>query len=197
MARWRMQKMWGEEDEAQAKWALKIQDIAVKKIYERIPQWKDVKIEHLDTGWAKNNELMKILDVAGADKMIRWPNGAAAFLGQRFRTYEDHEYDDFTIRYRKIGGANTEHTRLTHAFDNSGFISQFYAYGHANKNEDGFLRFRILYFQKFIDWWLNQKNNPDKITSTKHGDALFVSWRFKRIPPSCIFWDGIKQTKLG
>jgi len=187
--------MWDEPDETQAKWALKIQDVAIKKIYERIPQWKNVKIEHLDTGWAKNNELMKILDVAGADKLIRWPNGSAAFLGQRFRTYNDREHDDFTLRYRKTGGSNTEYTRLTHAFDNSGFISQFYAYGHVNKNDNGFLRFRVLFFQKFIDWWLNRKNSPDKIIPTNRGDAEFMCWNFDRIPTYCIFLDSTKQNK--
>ena len=188
--------MWDSADEKQAKWALKIQNIAVSKIYEKITQWKNTRIEHQDTGWAKNNELMKILDVAGADKIIRWPNGTAAFLGQRFRSFNDTKYDDFTIRYMKIYGSNTEYTRLIHAFDNSGFIAQFYAYGHVNKNEDGFTRFRILKFQQFIEWWLNKKNSPNETKITNRGDAEFMCWRFRRIPTSCIYWDSTKQNNL-
>lgn len=134
------------EYEDNTKYVLKMQPIAISQFYSRV--WPKSEVVELDND--KADHLKAILDIGGADKMLREPNGAIAFLGQRFRRYKSWHptptliYDDFTIRCRFPGGYDSEMEKLRQAMESGGFIASWYAYGHANQHDTGFVRFRII-----------------------------------------------------
>ena len=98
-------------------WAIRIQnEVAMPQIYEKL--WPNLVI-HLDD---ESSELKRTLDIAGADKLIKDPNGGVFFLGQRFRTYESSlakGYDDFTLRnYRPRTNYKAECFKVIDALKN-------------------------------------------------------------------------------
>lgn len=127
-------------------YVLKMQPIAISQFYSAV--WPESKVVELDND--RTDHLKAMLDIGGADKMLRAPNGAIAFLGQRFRRYESWHpapnliYDDFTIRCRFPDGHDSEMEKLQQAMEMGGFVATWYAYGHANQNDTGFVRFRIV-----------------------------------------------------
>ena len=172
----------------------KIQPIAIKKIYNKI--WPNAKIIELDND--TGNLLKSILDRSGADKLIKFKDGTIAFLGQRFRRFGNAKgNDDFTLRvWNYKTGPNVEFKKILTSLENDRNIAQFYSYGHVNKEETGFSRFRILHFKKFLDLVVNNGLLPDHRQQTNSGDAEFLCWSFYRIPKSCIFFDSTKKQTL-
>lgn len=128
------------------KYVLGMQPIAITQFYNNV--WPDYKVVELDNDRA--DHLKTILDVGGADKMLRAQNGAIAFLAQRFRRYKSWHptpsliYDDFTLRYSFPNGHDSEMEKLQQAMIRGGFVATWYAYGHANQYDTGFDRFRII-----------------------------------------------------
>lgn len=130
-----------------ADWALKMQPYAIAQFYSKV--WLGAEVIELDK--EKGNRLAEVLDIGGADKMIRFPDGGLAFLGQRFRRWHQSKFDDFTLRRDRPSGTMTEFQKIMLALKRGGFVAGYYAYGHVNENQDGFTRMRILKFREFIE----------------------------------------------
>lgn len=119
-------------------------------------------------------------------------------MGQRFRRYDNaSQYDDFTLRvWNYVTGSDVEFKKVITALENDRHVSHYYAYGHVNKLEDGFLRFRIINFPKFLKKYINNRFLPDKKIPTKEGDAEFLCWSFRRIPRDLFIYDSTKILTL-
>lgn len=164
-------------------WALGMQPVAIYRFYSKI--WPDGEIIELDR-W-HGDILKKALDIGGADKMIRFPNGAIAFLGQRFRRWESwhgdngDDYDDFTIRFDRPSGNKTEWDKICVAIEHGGFIASFYAYGHANKNDNNFERFRIIRFRETVEAIITGQLHPT-LENNPDNSSRFYALPFTTIP---------------
>jgi hypothetical protein len=156
----------------------KIQPIAIAQFYTKL--WPGVKVIPIDS--QVKNRLAQIIDIGGADKALRFPDGDLAFLAQRFRRYEEAQFDDFTLRRDRPSGIKTEFQKAKLAFERGGFLASYYAYGHVNEMEDGFIRMRVLKFREFLDAVLHGEftlgigHNPD-------GSSTFWKIPFRAIPP--------------
>lgn len=137
-----------------------------------------------------NNELKKFLDISGADKQIRFSDGTSGFLAQRFRKFERNGYDDFTLRNSRPNCKyKTEVEKIQIAHREGRMIANFYAYGHLNRKETRFLRFRILNFPKFVYYWLDKEMLlPDGPIPNTDG-TTFLAWPFKNIPRELIIYE--------
>ncbi len=160
-----------------ANWALEMQPFAIAQFYSKL--WPSARIIELDK--ERKNELAQAIDIGGADKMIQFPDGGLAFLGQRFRRPHQKKYDDFTLRRDRPSGMMTEFQKIVLALERGGFLAGYYAYGHVNEAEDGFIRMRILKFREFIEavlhgeLYLGVGRNPD-------GSSTFFKIPFCTIP---------------
>jgi len=179
-------------------WAVKrIQPLAEAQIYSIV--WPDAEIIPLDT--ERGNQLKRILDVAGADKLIKYRNGNVNFLAQRFRKHNTIErgFDDFTLRKTNMSGYRSEIYRVLEAFKQNQIISAYYAYGHANKKETGFTHFRILDFKKFVDYLMSGKIRSPK-EKDNNDPSSFYAWKFEWIPRDIFIYDlnptGLNQKSL-
>lgn len=162
-----------------------IQPLAERLIYNQV--WPEVEVIPLDDD--NKNRLKVVLDIAGADKILRWPDGGIAFLAQRFRRFEKSRWDDFTMRRLRPSGRLTEVGKIRAALERSGLIAAFYAYGHVNKTEDDFLRFRILRFTEFCQAWEKGTLLPAQTKANTDGSSWFFCWPFKNIPDSLFLYD--------
>lgn len=168
-----------------AKWALDMQPYAIRQFYSRL--WVGAKIIELDI--ARKNQLAQVIDIAGSDKMIKFTDGGLAFLAQRFRRYEELKYDDFTLRNTRPSGTPTEWGKLKLALQRNGFIAGFYAYGHANENEDGFIRMRILKLREFAEAILSGMIQLNRIGQNPNGSSDFLIIPFSSIPREFFILD--------
>ncbi len=166
--------------ETNADFALKLQPIAIEHYYK--PQWADARLTELDQ---HADELSKVLDIGGADKLLTFPDGRVAFLGQRFRRWKSgKKYDDFTLR-------DTELAKVLKALDTGGFVASFYSYGLANEAETAFVKFRILHFRPIIEALAvgTLKSTPGQ---NKHkDDHPFIIIEFANIPASFFLFDSV------
>lgn len=170
-----------------------IQPLAVNQIYATV--WPGADIVPLDDD--RHDILKSILDIAGADKLICWPDGGVGFLGQRFRRYEKRRWDDFTLRATRPSGQLTEAGKITAALGRAGLIAGYYAYGHVNETETGFLRFRILEFRTFCTMWQSGDLPPTEVRHNRDGSSTFYCWRFSVMPTSLFVYNSEpKQTLL-
>ena len=180
-------------------WSInKIQPLAETQIYSKI--WPDAKVIPLDDD--NQNILKNIIDVGGADKLLKWPNGTISFLAQRFRRYASYHregyyqgrktifnYDDFTLReYRPKTNYKAECHKVLEALQENKFIAAYYAYGHVDKDEKGFRRFRIIDFITFANLWAQNKLKSYKREWNKDLSSYFLAWPFREIPRNCILW---------
>lgn len=166
-------------------WAtIVMQPYAITQFYNKL--WPGIKIIEIDN--QVKNELAQIIDIGGADKALRFPDGGLAFLAQRFRRHNEAKFDDFTLRRDRPSGIKTEFEKVKLAFERRGFIASYYAYGHANEQENGFIRMRILKFREFVeavlrsDFALGIGQNPN-------GSSTFFKIPFKTIPPRFFILD--------
>jgi len=166
-------------------WQAKIQKHVAVPIYKTV--WPNAEIVEIDA--QRWNELATAIDIGGADKMLRFPDGGLGFLGQRFRRYNSwhieqngyiKEYDDLTLR-------TTEFNKIIASLNRAGFIASYYAYGHLTEDENRFARFRILRFADFIRYIAN-KALPNPIPNTD-GSPSFFSWPFAKIPKEFIEYE--------
>lgn len=155
----------------------KIQPIAIKKVYSEL--WPGSQIIELDKG--TSSSLHTVLDIAGADKLIRYSDGTVSFLAQRFRRPDKADYDDFTMRYYRIGGNKTEYEKVVTAFQNKTLLAGFYAYGLVNTKEDDFTRFRILDYPHFLQDYLSGKVPEPGYKNNTDGKTSFVYWPFSKL----------------
>ncbi|GAH41834.1 unnamed protein product, partial [marine sediment metagenome] len=165
----------------------KIQPLAKKLIYEKI--WPESGIISLDKG---QDSLKLILDVGGADKLLRHPDGTISFLAQRFRRWESwhpRNYDDFTIRATRPTGRLTEVDKILKGIKSGTLIAAYYAYGHVNEAENGFSRFRIIDLPKFTLAFYNQEIIPGKMIMNPDNSSGFLAWQFKDLPSKIMFFD--------
>jgi hypothetical protein len=130
----------------------------------------------------RKNQVAVAIDIGGADKMVCFPDGGLAFLGQRFRRWEQRKYDDFTLRKDRPSGTLTEFGKIKLALQRGGFIAGYYAYGHANETENGFIRFRILKFKELVDAIIAGEYQP-KTERNPNGSSTFYALPFNSIPP--------------
>jgi len=172
----------------------KIQPIAINKIYHHV--WPNCEVIELDNDY--KDTLKKILDISGSDKLIKFEDKTVAFLGQRFRRYDNtRDHDDFTLRvWNYVTNDNVEFKKVVTAFDNNRHVSHYYAYGHVNKEENGFTRFRIINFPAFLKQYTDRRLLPDQRIPTNTGDAEFLCWRFSRIPRNLIMFDSTRKKTL-
>lgn len=160
-------------------WAtIKMQPTALAQFYSKV--WPGAEVIELDRD--VRNKLAQIIDIGGADKVLRFPDAGLAFLAQRFRRYDEIQFDDFTLRRDRPSGIKTEFEKAKLAFERGGFIASYYAYGHANKNEDGFIRMRILRFKEFIEAVLSGELRLG-IGRNPNGSSTFFKIPFHTIPP--------------
>lgn len=165
-----------EED---MKWSIEtIQPLAVRQFYPRI--WPDCQVVEVDK--KRENDLAILLDIAGADKLLVWPDGGISFLAQRFRRFEQCKYDDFTIRRDRPSGRETEASKVLRALEENRLLAAFYVYGHVNEAENGFLRFRVLDFIRFLKQWDTGQLLPDGCKSNTDGSSRFWYWSFTSLP---------------
>lgn len=166
------------------KWSdLIMQPIAIRDVYDQL--WPSCKVIELDKSIP--GSLATILDVAGADKAIKHPNGLVSFLAQRFRRHEYHKYDDFTLRFHRQSGKATEYEKLLSAIKDKTFAAGFYAYGLANPTNTGFTRFRVIDFESFIR--AKVSTNVEQWRIKPNGDGTwFAFWRFSELKPF-IVWE--------
>ena len=167
-----VKKDWRADD----KWALEMQRFALP-IYRQV--WADASIVELDKD--KRNQLSRVLDIGGADKMIKFADGGLAFLAQRFRRWKYNEYDDFTLRKNRPSGNVTEYEKGILALERHGFVAGFYSYGLVNQAETGFERFRILRYPELLKAILAGELQP-KTLSNANGSSNFLVIPFTRIP---------------
>lgn len=154
-----------------------MQPIALAQFYSKI--WPGADVIELDKD--VRNKLAKIIDIGGADKVLRFPDAGLAFLAQRFRRYDEIQFDDFTLRRDRPSGIKTEFQKAKLALERGGFIASYYAYGHANENEDGFIRMRILKFREFMEAVLSGELKLG-IGRNPNGSSTFWKIPFKNIP---------------
>lgn len=176
-------------------WAVKrIQPLAEKQIYPFV--WPNTEIIPLDD--ERGNHLKLILDVAGADKLIKYRNGNVNFLAQRFRKW-NITYDDFTLRKTSMTGYRSEAYRVIEAFKQNQIISAYYAYGHVNKEETGFTKFRILDFKKFVQYLMDNKIKKPK-EKDNNDFTSFYAWKFDWLPRDLFIYDlnptGLSQQSI-
>jgi len=174
-------------------WQEGIQKRLAMPIYKSV--WPNAEIVEIDA--QRGNDLAAALDIGGADKMLRFPDGGLAFLGQRFRRYNSwhverdgyiKEYDDFTLRAdRPLSHRKTEFEKILAALDRAGFTAGYYAYGHLTQDETQFARFRILRFADFIRYVLNNPL-PYRIRNIDDSSRFF-SWPFAEIPKEFIEYE--------
>lgn len=180
-------------------WSInKIQPLAETQIYSKV--WPDAKISSLEDD--NQNPLKNAIDVGGADNILTWPNGTLMFLAQRFRRHASYHregyyqgrktifnYDDFTLReYRPKTNYKAECHKVLEALQENKFIAAYYAYGHVNKEENGFRRFRVIDFKMFVKLWTQNKLGPYKREWNKDLSSYFLAWPFRDIPRNCILW---------
>lgn len=177
-------KSWHVDD----KWALEIQRFAMP-IYEHV--WPDARIVELDKD--KRNQLSRVLDVGGADKMIEFRDGGLAFLAQRFRRWKYRGYDDFTLRKNRSSGNLTEFEKGMLALERHGFVAGFYSYGLVNQTETGFERFRILRYPELLKAILSGQLKPRTISNT-NGSSDFLVVPFSHIPIHFFVFDKSKES---
>ena len=171
-------------------WAVEKQkELAIPLIYSKV--WPDCKVYCLDDD--QRDPVKMALDVSGADKMIKQPNGNVFFLGQRFRTHGSSlakGYDDFTLRKDRPGtNYRAECYKVVEAVKTGSLVAAYYAYGHVNLKQDGFKKFRILHFPKFIEHWQSGRLLPYNNPYNTDNSSDFLAWRFNRIPQDCVFWE--------
>ena len=181
----------------EVRWAVDIQKrLAIPLIYKQV--WPNCKVKCLDDD--PQDPLKVALDKAGADKMIIEQNDNLLFIGQRFRTYGaslGKGYDDFTLRkYRPKTQYKAESYKQRYAHKNGTSLIKFYAYGHLNNEQDGFLKFRILYFEKFLEKWESGDLPPNETKNNRDRSSNFNVWSFNKIPSECIFWELKHPVKL-
>lgn len=166
-------------------WVFKIQPLAISQHYTKI--WPRAEIRELDAG---EDKLSQSIDIGGGDKMLKLIGGGIAFVGQRFRKHNQLKYDDFTIR-------DSEWRKTLDALRNGGFIPDYYAYGHVNKDETGFARFRVLNYRSFVNN-LKEGKMPHIWQSNKDKyDHRFLVVKFRDIPAEHIIYDTVgKQLGL-
>lgn len=162
----------------------KMQPFAISQFYNTV--WPGVKIIEVDK--EKRDSLATVIDIGGADKMLQFRDGGIAFLAQRFRRYKQICYDDFTLRRDRPSGIKTEFGKLKSALERCGFIAGYYAYGHANKREDGFVRMRILKLRELTEAILAGQFQLQVHCNTD-GSSTFYAIPFKAIPPRFFIID--------
>lgn len=175
-----MAKRWEVDNE----WALSMQNYAIQQYYKVI--WPSATIVELDND--RRDELKRALDIGGADKMIHFADGRVAFLGQRFRRWGMRVYDDFTLRYARPSGNKTEYQKIYDAISGSGFIASYYAVGHVNKDNNGFIRFRVLLYRELMGMLVNRRLIP-QIRHNKDNSSSFMVISFADIPRELFIWD--------
>ena len=176
------------------KWAIKIYHLLAKSlIYQQI--WSDAEFVLLEN---KDSKLNNVLDISGLDVIVKFSDNID-FMGQRFRRRErslDRGYDDFTLRdERPYSGYKAEAHKLLRAYRKGHNIAKYYAYGHVNADETGFDKFRILNTREFLKKWDNNELPEPERESNPDGSSYFLAWKFKNLPPECIFWE--LQTPTG
>ena len=145
--------------EENSRFVLEMQPIAIAQFYSQV--WPGHKVIELDNDRA--DHLKAILDIGGADKMLRAPNGSISFLGQRFRRYRSWHpvngviYDDFTLRCKLFDRYDSEMEKLRNAMAIGSFVATWYAYGHSNANDTGFAKFRIVRFPLLLQYLISGK----------------------------------------
>jgi len=169
----------------------KIQPLAEKLFYSKI--WKNSSIISLDE---HQNSLKLILDIGGVDKLIRHSNGSITLLAQRFRRWKERRYDDFTIRAIRPSGRLTEIDKIIGAIKNKTLLAAYYAYGLVNREENGFLRFRILKLQEFGERLNDGRIKLGKFIWNFPPDSGFYFWNFNSFPKSLFFYEYIYQQQL-
>lgn len=170
---------------------LEIQPIAISKVYSKL--WPGSQIVELDKGTPES--LHNILDIAGADKLIRYQDGTVSFLAQRFRRPEQADFDDFTMRYHRTGGNKTEYEKVVTAFQNRTLLAGFYAYGLVNIPEDDFIRFRVLDYPLFLQDYLSDQVPPGDVKANKDGRTSFIYWPFAKLKKYLTYQLGDFYTK--
>lgn len=169
--------------ERDSKWALEMQPIAISRFYNAI--WSGWQVVELDND--RRDVLKIMLDIGGADKMLRAPDGHIEFLAQRFRRYRSWhpnpniEFDDATIRYDRPSGTSTEMQKLKQAFEAGGFMAGWYAFGHANKNDTDFEKFRVINLKKLLGLYYSGCLTY-RIIPNHDGSSRFAAIPFSRIP---------------
>lgn len=128
------------------------------------------------------------MDISGADKLLKWPNGTCSFLAQRFRR-NTCTFDEFTLRHSRNTGYKAECFKALEALEHHKLLAAYYAYGHVNKKEDDFKRFRIIDFVKFLNYWKNGLIPSPRFVTNKNGRSSFLAWPFKDIPRELILFD--------
>ncbi len=166
-------------------WVLKIQPYAISQHY-RI-KWPNCEILCLDDD--DSDELKKVLDVSGADKLIKWENGTISFLGQRFRRWEHRDKDDFTLRVTGSHGGVGEAHKAFDALEKGKLLAAFYAYGHVNQDEISFIKFRIIDYRKFLELVLKEAIPKPSLIPNKNKWNRFYAWSFDIIPDECIIYE--------
>lgn len=168
-------------------WALKHQSLAIKLYYSQV--WPECEIKCLDDD--RYNDLKKILDISGADKLLKWPDGTISFLAQRFRRETD--YDDFTLRLDRPSGYRCEWFKMRDSLKEHKLLPAFYAYGHLNDNEDSFKRFRIVDIVSFLNYWEKGLLTEPIIRGNRDNSSRFLAWHFNEIPDECIIFQDIEN----
>lgn len=172
-------KNWRDDD----KWALEMQKYAMP-IYKSV--WPNARIVELDKD--KRNQLSRVLDIGGADKMVKFADGGLAFLAQRFRRWQYVRYDDFTIRTDRPSGNTTEYEKGILALERHGFVAGFYSYGLVNESENGFARIRIIKYPELLHLIESGKLLPKTLPNTD-GSSSFLVIPFKSIPNDIIIYN--------
>lgn len=173
------EKNWQTDD----KWALEMQNFAMP-IYQQV--WANARIVELDKD--KRNQLSRVLDIGGADKMIEFADGGLAFLAQRFRRWQYRTYDDFTLRTYRPSGNTTEFEKGMLALERHGFVAGFYSYGLVNQTETGFERLRILRYPELLKAILTGELKPKTLSNT-NGSSNFLVVPFSHIPKQLFVLD--------
>jgi len=112
------------------KWEKEVQQKYALDIYKRV--WPGCDVTEIDLETDTSVSLKK-LDFSGLDKLVIW-RGVSYHIAQRFRgPREDGDVVDFSFRYKtpdnKGGIRKAEFFNLKNAYNNNGWMPNFYVFG--------------------------------------------------------------------
>ena len=126
-------------------------------------------IREIDEEGAGGNELARLLDGGGVDKIIQLKGNL--MLAQRIRRPNLGFKPDFTIRRQLEFDWDAEYEKLRQAHEKNGTAPSMYSYGQGSEGGDDLEFLYIIDFTEFIrlefNGKLDKKESPDKMDAVK------------------------------
>lgn len=146
----------------------KMQHIAINYVDPVLwPDYKPFSVEAMG-----RNELARIIDISGTDKILVHPNGHTIHVSERFRQYSDYfNFPQFTLR-------DVEYERHISAAEQGGNLPFYFKYCYATEDEADIFK---LYLVRYAIWIKNIVEGltapPKKKLRPHDEDFYYVPWK--------------------